>query len=113
VQDINALRRRSVTQRRDSRLLDNARVKRQRVVVRGQVQGVFFRDTCRRRASEAGVAGWVRNRSDGALEAVFEGDDAAVDDLVTWCWSGPPSAIVESVEVTDEEPVGETGFSVS
>jgi acylphosphatase len=88
-------------------------MKRRRVVVRGQVQGVFFRDTCRRRAAEAGIAGWVRNRSDGAVEAVFEGDDQAVDDLVRWCGSGPSSAHVESVDVTDEEPVGETGFSVT
>jgi acylphosphatase len=83
------------------------------VVVRGQVQGVFFRDTCRRRAQDAGVAGWARNRSDGAVEAVFEGEDHAVDDLVRWCSSGPPSAVVESVEVSEEDPVGETGFSIS
>jgi acylphosphatase len=87
-------------------------MKRRRVVVRGQVQGVFFRDSCRRRAEEAGVAGSIRNRSDGAVEAVFEGADEAVDDVVRWCGSGPPSARVEAVEVTEEEPVGETGFSV-
>ena len=71
------------------------------------------RDTCRRRAHEAGVSGWVRNRSDGAVEAVFEGDDQAVADLVRWCRVGPRSASVESVDVVDEEPVGETGFGVS
>jgi acylphosphatase len=86
---------------------------RRRVVVRGRVQGVFFRDTCRRRALDAGVSGWVHNRSDGAVEAVFEGDDDAVADLVAWCGVGPRSAIVESLEVADEEPAGETGFAVS
>ena len=86
---------------------------RRRVVVRGLVQGVFFRDTCRRRAVGAGVAGWVRNRSDGAVEAVFEGDDDAVVDLVAWCGVGPRHASVESIEVVDEEPAGETGFAVS
>ena len=55
----------------------------------------------------------MRNRSDGAVEAVFEGDDQAVADLVRWCRVGPRSAIVESVDVVDEEPVGETGFGVS
>jgi acylphosphatase len=85
---------------------------RRRVVVRGQVQGVFFRDTCRRLAAEAGVAGSVRNRSDGAVEAVFEGDDDAVQQLVRWCHAGPRSAQVESVDVAAEEPTGETGFSV-
>jgi acylphosphatase len=86
---------------------------RRRVVVRGLVQGVFFRDTCRRRAVQAGLAGWVRNRSDGAVEAVFEGDDDAVADLVAWCRVGPPHASVEAVEVVDEEPAGEAGFAVS
>jgi acylphosphatase len=86
---------------------------RRHVIVRGQVQGVFFRETCHRRAHEAGVSGWVRNRSDGAVEAVFEGDDQAVADLVSWCGVGPRSASVESVDVVDEEPVGETGFGVS
>jgi acylphosphatase len=90
-----------------------AGVIRRRVVVRGQVQGVFFRDTCRRRAVEAGVAGSVRNRSDGAVEAVFEGDDDAVAALIRWCGTGPRSALVESVEVAEEDPTGETGFAVS
>jgi acylphosphatase len=85
---------------------------RRRVVVRGLVQGVFFRDTCRRLAIDAGVAGSVRNRGDGAVEAVFEGEDDAVGRLVEWCRSGPRSARVESVEVIGEEPVGATGFEV-
>ena len=81
--------------------------------MRGYVQGVFFRETCRRRASESGVTGWVLNRSDGAVEAVFEGDSEAVEGLVRWCHTGPRSARVESVDVTAEEPSGAKGFAVS
>jgi acylphosphatase len=77
---------------------------RRRVIVRGHVQGVFFRDTIRRQARPTGVAGWVRNRPDGAVEAVFEGDPAAVEQMVALCRQGPPQAIVESVECI-EEPV--------
>jgi acylphosphatase len=84
-----------------------------RVVVRGLVQGVFFRDTCRARAVEAGVAGWVRNRSDGAVEALFEGPEDAVASLVAWCRAGPSAARVESVDVFDAEPTGQTGFAVT
>jgi acylphosphatase len=85
---------------------------RKRVVVRGEVQGVFFRDSCRRQAVVNGVNGWVRNRSDGAVEAVFEGDEAGVRGLVAWCRTGPPRARVKTVDVTDEPPQGETRFAV-
>jgi acylphosphatase len=85
---------------------------RRRVVVHGRVQGVFFRDTCRRKASERGVAGWVANRPDGAVEAVFEGEPAAVDALVEWCREGPRGADVQSVDATSEEPEGLAGFDV-
>jgi acylphosphatase len=85
---------------------------RRRVVVGGRVQGVFFRDSVRRRAEGAGVAGWVRNTLEGTVEAVFEGDPAAVDELVEFCRRGPSRAEVTSVEVTDEEPEGLTGFDV-
>jgi acylphosphatase len=85
---------------------------RRRVVVRGRVQGVFFRDTTRRRAEAAGVAGWVSNRPDGAVEAVFEGEQEAVEELVRFCRRGPGRAEVDSVEVTDEEPEGLSGFDV-
>jgi acylphosphatase len=88
-------------------------VVRRRVVVHGTVQGVFFRDTCRQQALAAGVSGWVRNRADGAVEAVFEGEDSAVRRLCTWCESGPPQAQVERVEVSEEQPTGETGFHLS
>jgi acylphosphatase len=85
---------------------------RRRVVVSGRVQGVFFRDSCQRAAAAAGVSGWVRNRQDGAVEAVFEGEADAVASMVTWCHQGPSHARVDQVEVTTEEPQGERGFRV-
>ncbi len=81
-------------------------------MVSGTVQGVFFRASCQREAARRGVAGWVSNRPDGAVEAVFEGEDAAVDALVTWCRQGPPHAVVSDVDVSDEEPEGVFGFRV-
>lgn len=85
---------------------------RRRVVVHGDVQGVFFRDSTREEASRRGVAGSVTNRSDGAVEAVFEGEPEAVAELVDFCRSGPPQARVERVEESEEEPAGEEGFRV-
>ena len=87
-------------------------VLRKRVVVRGRVQGVFFRDTTRRRASSRGVAGWACNRSDGAVEAVFEGSPDAVEELVRFVREGPRGAEVEDVQVIDEEPEGLGGFEI-
>jgi len=85
---------------------------RRRVVVHGYVQGVFFRDSVRRLAQQHGVAGWVSNRWDGTVEAVFEGEEDAVERLVQFCRKGPRGAQVTSVEVTDEEPEGLAGFTV-
>ena len=85
---------------------------RRRVVVRGNVQGVFFRDSCRREASSRGVAGWVTNRPDGAVEAVFEGDAAAVQALVDWAGRGPRGAEVEAVDDSSEEPECLSGFEI-
>jgi acylphosphatase len=85
---------------------------RRRVVVHGRVQGVFFRDSTRRQAETTGVAGWVRNRGDGTVEAVFEGDDDAVARIVDWVREGPGHADVERVEVAEEEPEGLSGFQV-
>jgi len=85
---------------------------RRRVVVHGRVQGVFFRDSCERMARSAGVSGWVRNRNDGAVEAVFEGEPDAVDRMVGWMRQGPRRADVERTEVSDEDPAGESGFRV-
>ena len=81
-------------------------------MVSGRVQGVFFRDTTRQRAEAAGVAGWVRNTPEGSVEAVFEGDEQAVEQLVEFCRRGPSRAEVAAVDVTEEEPEGLSGFEV-
>ena len=85
---------------------------RRRVVARGTVQGVFFRDATRKEASSAGVGGWVTNRSDGAVEAVFEGDDDAVARMVEFVRGGPGHADVDDLDVTEEEPEGLDKFEV-
>lgn len=85
---------------------------RRRVVVHGTVQGVFFRDSTRRVAGTHGVAGWVRNRDDGTVEAVFEGAPDAVDALVAFAAEGPPDAWVERIDAHDEDPEGLTGFTI-
>jgi acylphosphatase len=85
---------------------------RRRVVVHGHVQGVFFRDSTRRMAQRHGVAGWVANRWDGAVEAVFEGEADAVARLVAFSREGPRGAQVESIEVSEEEPEDLRGFLV-
>jgi acylphosphatase len=85
---------------------------RRRAIVHGRVQGVWFRGATEDAARAAGVAGWVRNLPDGRVEAVFEGEPAAVDGLVAFCRSGPPHARVERVEVFEEEPEGLAGFRV-
>lgn len=88
------------------------RTVRRRVVVTGHVQGVFYRDTCRREAARLGVTGWVRNRDDGSVEAVFEGREQAVAELLAWARHGPPSATVMTVEVQVESPEGLAAFTV-
>jgi acylphosphatase len=85
---------------------------RRHVTISGEVQGVFFRETARRKATEAGVAGWITNRSDGRVEAVFEGPAEAVDELVEFCRQGPTAATVEDVDVQTEEPESLSGFDV-
>jgi acylphosphatase len=85
---------------------------RKRVVARGYVQGVFFRDTTRRQAMTLGVGGWVTNRPDGAVEAVFEGDSEAVEGMVEFCRRGPGRAVVESLDVSDEQPEGLDSFEI-
>ena len=85
---------------------------RVRVVVTGRVQGVWFRDTCRDRARAEGVAGFVRNRADGAVEAEFEGPEPAVDRMIAWCRTGPARARVEGVETERIDPVGSPTFRV-
>ena len=83
-----------------------------RVTVHGQVQGVFFRDSTRRRAQAAGVAGWVANRPDGTVEAHFEGAPEDVEVLVDYARRGPRGADVAHVDVRDVPPEGLSGFEV-
>ena len=83
-----------------------------RVVVSGRVQGVFFRETTRRRARAAGVSGWVRNNADGTVEAWLEGQEDDVAVLVDFVTRGPESAEVDDVDVSDVEPAGAPGFEV-
>jgi acylphosphatase len=85
---------------------------RRRVRATGRVQGVFFRESTRREAEERGVAGWVRNRPDGSVEAVFEGPPDAVAALVDFSRAGPGDSRVEALDVEPEEPEGLDGFDV-
>jgi acylphosphatase len=87
-------------------------MKRVRVIVRGRVQGVFFRATCAREARARRLSGWIRNRADGAVEAAFEGPDEDVDEMVAWCREGPDHAVVDAVEASVERTTGEPGFEV-
>lgn len=93
-------------------MTEEADMVRARVTISGRVQGVFFRQEIKDRARSRNVTGWVTNRPDGRVEAVFEGDREAVESLVDWCRRGPRLAEVESVEVEWGSPAGESGFSV-
>jgi acylphosphatase len=88
-------------------------VKRMRVLVSGDVQGVFYRSECASRARAVGLAGSVRNLRDGRVEAVFEGDEQDVQTLVDWCRLGSPMARVDEVETNEEPPRGEREFRVT
>lgn len=83
------------------------------MVIRGRVQGVFFRAETRDRASSLGLGGWVRNNPDGTVEAAFEGERERVESMVEWCRRGPPHADVDALDVAWEEPRGEARFTVS
>jgi acylphosphatase len=85
---------------------------RRRVLISGRVQGVGYRDTCRRVASERGVTGWVRNVGDGRVEAVFEGTEEQVDGMVEWAGQGPGIAAVADIAVQTEPAEGLTEFVV-
>jgi len=86
---------------------------RVRALVSGRVQGVWYRESCRREAERLGVGGWVRNRSDGRVEIEAEGPRPAVDALLTWAGQGPPRAVVDRVAVDDRPPMGESRFRVA
>jgi acylphosphatase len=85
---------------------------RRRVRIIGRVQGVGFRESCRREARLLGVAGSARNLADGSVEAVFEGPTPLVEQMLSWCHHGPRMAHVRHVEVTMETPTGSTGFTI-
>ncbi len=89
-----------------------ARIRRH-LWVAGQVQGVWYRDSCQREARRLGVDGWVRNRADGRVEVVIEGGPDAVNELANWCAVGPSRAEVASVEMVDEPPEGLAGFRIT
>jgi acylphosphatase len=89
------------------------RTVRRHVWISGRVQGVWFRQSCADQARLCGVAGWVRNRPDGRVEAVFEGDEQPVAAMVDWCRHGPPRAEVTGIEVEAEEPDSSTNFRVA
>jgi acylphosphatase len=82
--------------------------KRIHVIVEGRVQGVFFRAFTRDEALRLGLAGWVRNRPNGSVEALVEGEKSAVEKMVQWFHQGSPNSIVEKVQLTEETPVGDT-----
>jgi acylphosphatase len=87
-------------------------MRRVRVLVSGRVQGVFFRASCAERAAELGVSGWIRNVPGGDVEAVLEGMDLAVEQMVRWCREGPPLARVDRIDIVDETPTGGSGFRI-
>ena len=81
--------------------------KRVRLIIEGRVQGVWFRDSTRRKASESQVSGWVKNRRDGSVEVLAEGMDENVNELIEWCHQGPPHANVTRVKEIEEDWQGE------
>jgi len=87
-------------------------MKRKHVFISGRVQGVFFRASTRDMAKKVGVTGWVKNLSDGRVEAVFEGEEDEVDRMVDFCRKGPSRAIVEDIEVLNEESKGLRSFEI-
>jgi acylphosphatase len=87
--------------------------RRVRLLISGRVQGVGFRFSTREAAIQRGVNGWVRNLSDGRVEAVLEGSQPDVQSMIEWCHQGPPAAIVQQVSVHQESPEGLQGFEIT
>jgi acylphosphatase len=93
--------------------VQNSDLQRAHVLVSGQVQGVFFRDSTRQKAEALGLAGWVKNTPDGQVEALFEGPSERVKEMVRWCEEGPQRASVENVDTNFESAGGDLeGFEV-
>jgi acylphosphatase len=83
------------------------------VMITGRVQGVWFRATTRQKAEQIGITGWVRNTRDGCVEAIFEGEENCVKEMIEWCHRGPPLAKIENVEVKNQSLTnGFDGFSI-
>ncbi|HEY9678993.1 MAG TPA: acylphosphatase [Drouetiella sp.] len=89
-------------------------MKKAKLLIKGRVQGVFYRVSTRDKASALGLAGWVRNLSDGSVEACALGDQQAIDELISWCKEGPPHAAVTSVDVEwlDHDGTSRNGFEI-
>lgn len=88
--------------------------RRVRVIISGKVQGVFFRMETQKAALTCGVCGWVKNRADGAVEAVVEGNTDQVEKMLQWCWKGSPHSAVTDVAVEEEAYTGEySGFNIT
>ncbi len=73
------------------------------LLIKGKVQGVYYRASAREKAEEMGLTGWVKNKESGEVEAVVSGTESQVANFISWCWQGPPRANVSGVEVTDRE----------
>lgn len=69
------------------------------VIISGRVQGVWYRVSTKQKAEQLGITGWVKNTVDGCVEAVFEGEENIIEDMIKWCYTGPPNAIVKDVKV--------------
>ncbi len=87
-------------------------MKRAHVKIYGKVQGVWFRAHTKEMAEKLGIKGWVRNVPDGSVEAVFEGEEENLEEMIRWCHHGPPLARVTKVEIKYEEPKGEKEFRI-
>ena len=88
-------------------------MKRVNLKIYGRVQGVFFRDSCRREAQKLGLSGFARNEPDGTVQIIAEGEEKNLQELILWCKEGPEHAKVEKVEAEWQEPTGEfNGFAI-
>jgi acylphosphatase len=87
-------------------------MRRVHLFIQGKVQGVYYRQSCAQEARAKHINGYVRNLHDGRVEAVLEGEDLAIEEMIAWCRRGPPSAVVQNVELHESTPVGETRFEV-
>ena len=83
------------------------------MIIFGRVQGVWFRASTQQKAEQLGLTGWVRNTTDGCVEAIFEGEEQLVNQMIEWCNHGPPRSKVNNVDIKNQEPTnGFDGFSI-